>query len=53
MAHGTIALARALGLTVIAVGIETEADRVRMRDAGCHYGQGNHYGAVEPAGSID
>jgi hypothetical protein len=24
-----------------------------MRDAGCHYGQGNHFGAVEPAGSID
>ena len=53
VAHGTIALARALGLTVIAVGIETEADRIGMRDAGCHYGQGNYFGAVEPAGSID
>ena len=53
VAHGTIALARALGLTVIAVGIETEADRVGMLEAGCNFGQGNHFGPVEPAGSID
>ena len=53
VAHGTIALARALGLTVIAVGIETDAERVDMRDAGCDYGQGNLFGAVRPAGSIN
>ncbi len=53
VAHGTIALARALGLTVVAVGIETEADRVGMLEAGCNFGQGNHFGPVEPAGSID
>jgi diguanylate cyclase (GGDEF)-like protein len=53
VAHGTIALARALGLTVIAVGIETDADRVNMRDAGCDYGQGNLFGVVRPAGAID
>jgi diguanylate cyclase (GGDEF)-like protein len=53
VASGTIALARALGLTVIAVGIETEADRTAMRDAGCDHGQGNFFGPVEPAGAID
>jgi EAL domain-containing protein (putative c-di-GMP-specific phosphodiesterase class I) len=53
VAHGTIALARALGLTVIAVGIETDAERVDMRDAGCDYGQGYLLGAVQPAGLTD
>ena len=53
VAHGTIALARALGLTVIAVGVETDAERVEMRDAGCDYGQGNLFGPVQPAGAID
>ncbi len=53
VAHGTIALARALGLTVIAVGIETEGERVDMRDAGCDYGQGNLFGFVQPVGEID
>jgi EAL domain-containing protein (putative c-di-GMP-specific phosphodiesterase class I) len=53
VAHGTIALARALGLTVIAVGIETDAERVDMREAGCDYGQGSLFGFAQPAGSID
>ena len=52
VAHGTIALARALGLEVIAVGIDTDADRVGMRDAGCDYGQGDLFGPVQPAGAI-
>jgi diguanylate cyclase (GGDEF)-like protein len=53
VARGTIALAHALGLTVIAVGVETDADRVGMRDAGCDYGQGNLFGPPRPAGAID
>jgi diguanylate cyclase (GGDEF)-like protein len=53
VAHGTIALARALGLTVIAVGIETDDERVDMRDAGCDFGQGYLLGAVQPAGLTD
>ncbi len=53
VAHGGIALARALGLTVTAVGIETDAERVDMRDVGCDYGQGNLFGSAQPAGSID
>ncbi len=53
VAHGTVALARALGLKVTAVGIETEAERVDMRDAGCDFGVGHLFGAPQPAGSID
>ena len=53
VAHGTIALARALGLTVIAVGVETEAERDDMRDAGCNYGEGYLFGSVQPAGMFD
>jgi diguanylate cyclase (GGDEF)-like protein len=52
VAEGTIALARALGLTVIAVGIETDTQRINLRDAGCDYGQGNLFGGVQPAGEI-
>ena len=52
VAHGTIALARSLGLTVIAAGIETDVERVAMRDAGCDYGQGNLFGSVQPAGAM-
>ena len=44
VAQATIALARALGLTVTAVGIEREADRDHMRDLGCHYGEGEFFG---------
>jgi EAL domain-containing protein (putative c-di-GMP-specific phosphodiesterase class I) len=53
LAHGTIALARALGLDVIAVGIETESDRAQMFDAGCDYGEGFLFGPVRPAGDVD
>jgi diguanylate cyclase (GGDEF)-like protein len=53
LAHGTIALARALGLDVIAVGIESESDREQMYDAGCRYGEGYLFGPVQPAGAVD
>ena len=53
VAHGTIALARALGLTVIAVGVESETDLVDMRDAGCDYGEGYFCGSIQPAGVVD
>jgi len=52
MARGTVALARALGLRVIAVGIESEDDRARMLDAGCHDGEGFLFGPVRPAGDV-
>jgi EAL domain-containing protein (putative c-di-GMP-specific phosphodiesterase class I) len=50
---GTVALARALGLAVIAVGIDTDADRAAMREAGCDFGQGDLFGPVQPAGVIN
>ena len=53
VARGTIALARALGLTVIAVGIENEAEHLQMLDAGCDFGEGNHLGPVRPADTVD
>ena len=52
VAHATIALAHALGLTVMAVGIETDAERVELRDAECDYGEGNFFGPVQPADAI-
>ncbi|HZP28006.1 MAG TPA: EAL domain-containing protein [Acidimicrobiia bacterium] len=53
VALGTIALARALGLTVLAVGIENDADRDHMLDAGCDYGEGVYFGRVAPATAVD
>ena len=51
--EGTVALARGLGVTVIAVGSESEDDRATMRDVGCDYGQGTYFGPVQPAGAVD
>jgi diguanylate cyclase (GGDEF)-like protein len=49
----TVALAHALDLPVIAVGVETEAETVAMVDAGCDYAQGDYFGAVVPAGDAE
>jgi diguanylate cyclase (GGDEF)-like protein len=46
-----VALAHALDLTVIAVGVETEREEEAMLDAGCDFAQGYLYGSVVPAGS--
>jgi predicted signal transduction protein with EAL and GGDEF domain len=53
VAHGTIALGRALGLTVIAVGIETEEQRADLLDAGCHLAEGYLFGGIMPAGAVE
>ena len=45
--------ARGLGVSVIAVGVESEDDRTAMLDVGCDYGQGTYFGPVQPAGSVD
>jgi diguanylate cyclase (GGDEF)-like protein len=50
IAHATVALAHALDLPVIAVGVETERERDAMLDAGCDYAQGLLYGEIVPAG---
>jgi EAL domain-containing protein (putative c-di-GMP-specific phosphodiesterase class I) len=40
----TVALARELGMNVVAEGIETEAVSDRLRDVGCDVGQGWYFG---------
>jgi EAL domain-containing protein (putative c-di-GMP-specific phosphodiesterase class I) len=44
-----IALARALGLSVVAEGVETEAQRVALAERGCDIAQGFYFGAAMPA----
>jgi diguanylate cyclase (GGDEF)-like protein len=38
--RGIVGLGRGLGMDIIAEGIETPDQARRLRDAGCHYGQG-------------
>ena len=45
-------LAHQLGLTVVAEGIETEAQRNETQAAGCDYAQGYFFGRPMPADSI-
>jgi EAL domain-containing protein (putative c-di-GMP-specific phosphodiesterase class I) len=40
----TIELAHSLGLTVVAEGIESQQIEDTLRDLGCDYGQGYHFG---------
>lgn len=42
--RATISLARELGLSVVAEGIESEAAEDKLRDVGCHIGQGWRFG---------
>ncbi|MDJ0895192.1 MAG: EAL domain-containing protein [Alphaproteobacteria bacterium] len=44
-----ISLARSLGITVIAEGVETEAQAEFLKEQGCHQAQGFHYGRPVPA----
>jgi diguanylate cyclase (GGDEF)-like protein len=44
-----LALARSLGLEVVAEGIETELQLRILRDMGCVYGQGYLFGRPQPA----
>ncbi len=43
-----LALARALGMDVIAEGIETEEQRIALLGLGCQYGQGFLLGRPAP-----
>jgi EAL domain-containing protein (putative c-di-GMP-specific phosphodiesterase class I) len=46
--RATISMARELGLTVVAEGIESERVRGMLREAGCHVGQGWLFGKAMP-----
>jgi diguanylate cyclase (GGDEF)-like protein len=47
-----IALARTLGLEVLAVGVESEVQRKALVALGCHYGQGFLFGRARPAAQL-
>jgi diguanylate cyclase (GGDEF)-like protein len=44
-----VALARSLGLDLVAEGVETEAQRQALVEMGCTYGQGYLFGRPQPA----
>ncbi len=47
---GVLDIARALGITVVAEGVEHEFQRARLRDEGCQLAQGYHFGKPTSAG---
>ncbi|TCM75898.1 diguanylate cyclase (GGDEF)-like protein [Rhodovulum steppense] len=47
-----IALSHSMGMTVVAEGVEEEAELVRLRDSGCDYLQGYLLGRPGPLSSI-
>ncbi len=52
LVQATVHIGRALGLTVTAEGVETEAEAILMRTAGCHEVQGFHFARPESAAAI-
>ena len=48
IARAVIALGHSLGLKVLAEGIEQAAQADFLREHGCHYGQGYHFGHPQP-----
>ena len=49
---GTLAVADAVGIPVVAEWIEDDACRVLMREMGARYGQGYHLGRPGPVGEV-
>ena len=47
-----VALAHALGMTVIAEGVETTAQHHRVAELGCDSCQGNYFATPMPAGAV-
>ncbi|MEX0860990.1 MAG: EAL domain-containing protein, partial [Cucumibacter sp.] len=50
--HGIISLARAVGLLIIAEGVESAEDADLARVLGCHVLQGFYFGGPQPAESF-
>lgn len=50
--HALVALGRALGLKIVAEGVETEAQRQFLRVAGCHLLQGYLFGKALPSRDV-
>jgi EAL domain-containing protein (putative c-di-GMP-specific phosphodiesterase class I) len=53
MIQAIVTLGRALGLKLIAEGVETEEQRVMLRLAGCDEMQGYLFAAPGPGAAID
>jgi diguanylate cyclase (GGDEF)-like protein/PAS domain S-box-containing protein len=53
IAQAIVTMAKALGLTVIAEGVETEAQRALLAELGCDELQGDAVGAVQSAEAIE
>jgi EAL domain-containing protein (putative c-di-GMP-specific phosphodiesterase class I) len=49
----TVAFASALGMTVVAEGIESEDQAEVVRGLGCHLGQGYLWGKPVPASTVE
>ncbi|RMF09395.1 MAG: bifunctional diguanylate cyclase/phosphodiesterase [Alphaproteobacteria bacterium] len=50
--HIITMLARTLGMTVVAEGVETEAQRKLLGELGCHFGQGYFFARPLPARDV-
>jgi diguanylate cyclase (GGDEF)-like protein/PAS domain S-box-containing protein len=47
-----IQLSHTMGLDVVAEGVESEASAIRLKELGCDYAQGWHYGRPMPAADM-
>jgi diguanylate cyclase (GGDEF)-like protein len=48
-----VSLAHSLGMSVVAEGVETAAQRDELRAAGCEFGQGYYFSRPLPAGGVE
>ena len=53
IARAVIALGKSLGIKVLAEGIEHPAQADFLRELGCNYGQGYHFGRPQPSAAHD
>ncbi len=47
--HSIVGLAHALGMNIVAEGIENDAQQEKLQELGCHYGQGYHFAKPQSA----